>query len=650
MVKRYIIIGVCFILGCLFAYLYQPAGKTMTIYSQALQDYEKGDYQNSYYLFSKVSFLSNLKPYAIYRQSMCAKALEDKKSELKQYHVLINNYSKNNLSVRARYLAAQMLMDDNPSQAKNYFEQIIKNNPDTDYAIASEYFLGLMTYNKYKDSAKPLSPSDRKNIENAFRHYLKAAPQGRHALNVCSNWLNAVEYIEPDDYLLMANSYYLFEDYQKARELLAKTDMKESWILDVKNSYALKNYDRVKQLAEYGLQNYSRFSDEKGIKDVVDIYMAMSGSKTADIDYIYNISSPKGKDYIWSLKCEAAQQQYQEGCYKQLYLNFPNSKYGADAMANLFFAKVKNRDYKNAQKVGDDYLNKFENTPTAPMVMFWLGKVAERNNEYNTYMDYYKRTIANYPDTYYAYRAYLAMKHVTNPILNAYIKERPVVYPYSVSSKNDIVYKLAELKDFEVLEILSNDDFIKSWILYEKGEYSKSMLVARDAMEKLSPKPDRSDLRWRLVYPINYYELIKANNFGNNTTLMLALMREESYFNPKAQSSVGAKGLMQLMPQTAKGITLGGYSLKNDDDLFNPEINVRLGNAYYSQIKNILNNMDVSAIAAYNGGFGSVAMWKKNINYADTDEFVEQIPYPETKNYVKKVFRTYWNYLRLYVE
>ena len=650
MVKRYIIIGVCFILGFLFAFLYQPAEKTMTIYSQALQDYEKGDYQNSYYLFSKISFLSNLKPYAIYRQSMCAKALEDKKAELKQYHVLINNYSKNNLSVRAKYLAAQMLMEDNPSQAKNYFEQITKNNPDTDYAIASEYFLGLITYNKYKDSTKTLTPSDRKNIENAFRHYLKAAPQGRHALNVCSNWLSSIEYIEPDDYLLMANTYYLFEDFPKTRELLAKTDMRESWILDVKNSYALKNYDRAKQLAEYGLQNYSKYSDEKGIKDVVDIYMAMSKSKTADIDYIYNISSPKGKDYVWNLKCEAAQQQYQEGCYKQLYLNFPNSKYGADAMANLFFAKIKNRDYKNARKVGDDYLNKFENTSTAPMVMFWLGKIAERNNEYNTYMDYYKRTIANYPDTYYAYRAYLAMKHVTNPILNAYIKESPVVYPYPVSSKNDVVYKLAELKDFEVLEILSADDFIKSWILYEKGEYTKSMLVARDAMEKLSPKPERSDLRWRLVYPINYYELIKANNFGNNTTLMLALMREESYFNPKAQSSAGARGLMQLMPQTAKGITLGGYSLTNDDDLFDPEINVKLGNAYYSQIKSILNNMDVSAIAAYNGGFGSVANWKKNINYADTDEFVEQIPYPETKNYVKKVFRTYWNYLRLYVE
>ena len=62
----------------------------------------------------------------------------------------------------------------------------------------------------------------------------------------------------------------------------------------------------------------------------------------------------------------------------------------------------------------------------------------------------------------------------------------------------------------------------------------------------------------------------------------------------------------------------------------------------------MLSGMDISSIAAYNGGIGSVNSWKQNIYYNDTDEFVEQIPYPETKNYVKKVFRSYWNYVRIY--
>ena len=62
----------------------------------------------------------------------------------------------------------------------------------------------------------------------------------------------------------------------------------------------------------------------------------------------------------------------------------------------------------------------------------------------------------------------------------------------------------------------------------------------------------------------------------------------------------------------------------------------------------MLNGMDVSSIAAYNGGIGSVNNWKSSIYYNDTDDFIEQIPYPETQNYVKKVLRTYWNYVRLY--
>ena len=130
----------------------------------------------------------------------------------------------------------------------------------------------------------------------------------------------------------------------------------------------------------------------------------------------------------------------------------------------------------------------------------------------------------------------------------------------------------------------------------------------------------------------------------------MALIREESYFNPEAQSSVGARGLMQLMPATAKEISAQhSFGMTSLDDLYKPEFNIMVGNTYYSQLRNALDNMDISAIAAYNGGIGSVGKWKKNVVYNETDEFIEQIPYSETKNYVKKVFRSYWNYLRIYI-
>ena len=263
---------------------------------------------------------------------------------------------------------------------------------------------------------------------------------------------------------------------------------------------------------------------------------------------------------------------------------------------------------------------------------------------YEAYMNCYKSVISKYPDNYYAYRSYLAMNRSSHALFNATINEAPVVYPYSNLSKNNPIYMLAELKDYDMLDLISDDEFVKSWIYYQKGDYASSARIARDAMDKLETKPGFNDLRWRLVYPVNYFNEIQNYALSNDKVLMLALMREESYFDSNATSNAGAKGLMQIMPATAKDLV--GY----DVDLYNSEMNIKLGNLYYSSIKKQLNNLDVSAVAAYNGGSGAVSVWKKNLNYGDTDEFIEQIPYSETKNYVKKVFRSYWNYLRIYSE
>lgn len=71
--------------------------------------------------------------------------------------------------------------------------------------------------------------------------------------------------------------------------------------------------------------------------------------------------------------------------------------------------------------------------------------------------------------------------------------------------------------------------------------------------------------------------------------------------------------------------------------------NIKLGNITLIFWEKILEGHDISSVAAYNGGIGSIQRWKTSLHYNDTDEFVEQIPYIETQNYVKKVFRSYWN-------
>lgn len=101
-------------------------------------------------------------------------------------------------------------------------------------------------------------------------------------------------------------------------------------------------------------------------------------------------------------------------------------------------------------------MNKFKNSEFTPMVLYWMGRVAEKTHDYSEYMSYYKSTIARYPDSYYAYRAYLHMNHTPGPIITNYLKEQEVLYPYK--NKPGIIKELVELKDFDILEEFAKDD------------------------------------------------------------------------------------------------------------------------------------------------------------------------------------------------
>ena len=164
-------------------------------------------------------------------------------------------------------------------------------------------------------------------------------------------------------------------------------------------------------------------------------------------------------------------------------------------------------------------------------------------------------------------------------------------------------------------------------------------------MEKLPVKPDYDDLRWRLVYPIHHWDVIEKYKYSNNPLVLLSIMKEESHFNPEAQSHVGAKGLMQMMPATETEL-INSYKIKVESDKTVNDI--KFGSVYLASLIHNLDGKILFGIAAYNGGIGSVTKWQKSLKFTNIDEFVEQIPYPETNNYVKKIIRSYWMYSNIY--
>ncbi len=152
-----------------------------------------------------------------------------------------------------------------------------------------------------------------------------------------------------------------------------------------------------------------------------------------------------------------------------------------------------------------------------------------------------------------------------------------------------------------------------------------------------------------MYYPRAYGHAIEkyAKKNGLDPNLVRALILQESYYNPKAKSRVGATGLMQLMPPTASD---HGRRLRIPfaaSRLENPDVNIQLGTYHLRMLTRLFNGNPYLAVAAYNAGQGNVAKWKRAAPRKPLDELLESIPFPETRNYVKRVTMLRSAYARL---
>lgn len=155
----------------------------------------------------------------------------------------------------------------------------------------------------------------------------------------------------------------------------------------------------------------------------------------------------------------------------------------------------------------------------------------------------------------------------------------------------------------------------------------------------------------RLFFPIRYTSLIAgaAGTYRLDPYLLSALIRVESSFNPEARSARGAIGLMQLMPETAIWIAdQRKIPSLNLETLATPRVNIDYGSWYVRMLVDDFKGDVVLALAAYNSGWGTVREWLKQGEWSGRPDEVDQIPFPETRAYVRRVLATWSWYQRLY--
>ncbi|AWV90524.1 transglycosylase SLT domain-containing protein [Bradymonas sediminis] len=159
------------------------------------------------------------------------------------------------------------------------------------------------------------------------------------------------------------------------------------------------------------------------------------------------------------------------------------------------------------------------------------------------------------------------------------------------------------------------------------------------------------DSHWSLAFPRPFEQSVGvfANQRDLPPAIVYAIMREESGFNPQIESWANARGLLQLMEATARNSAkTDGLKDFSAAQLFDPEVNIRLGTAYIAELGEQVDKHPALMIAGYNGGYTNVSRWLRERGDLPLDLWVEDIPYGQTRNYTKRVLASFWSYAWLY--
>ena len=158
------------------------------------------------------------------------------------------------------------------------------------------------------------------------------------------------------------------------------------------------------------------------------------------------------------------------------------------------------------------------------------------------------------------------------------------------------------------------------------------------------------DIIMKKLYPLKYSEYVEkyAEEYNMDKYMVYAIIKAESNFDENAKSSSDAIGLMQIMETTAIETARKMDLEVTEEDLFKPDLNINIGLKYFTYLLNQYDNNYPLAIIAYNAGMGNVDSWIKEETIKEDGTDIENVPFKETNNYVRKILRDYEIYKRLY--
>ena len=358
--------------------------------------------------------------------------------------------------------------------------------------------------------------------------------------------------------------------------------------------------------------------------------------------------------------------------YSQLYTNFPNSVYAPSAHWRTAWMNYRLRRYPEAARLMEEQVIRYPQSTEASAALFWRARLYEDpEKNFSQAVNFYQVLSEVYRNYYYGVMARVrlralgqqpvvapapALASVKTPATPTLIAELPENDPHLIKAR---LLANAALNEYIAPEIQMSPTSAQ-WGTLAQAEIYASYGENVRALQSMKhsglsffalPVDEVPAEYWHLLFPKPYWNDIteQAQRNSLDPYLVASLIRQETEFNPVAVSRMNAYGLMQLLPAVGKAqAKRQGIKGFNTNMLLNPSTNIALGVANLKQVMDRFGGQPEYALAAYNAGDVPVRNWMALNDYKDMPEFVESIPYTETREYVQAIMRNREMYRQLY--
>ncbi|GMT42017.1 MAG: murein transglycosylase [bacterium] len=362
--------------------------------------------------------------------------------------------------------------------------------------------------------------------------------------------------------------------------------------------------------------------------------------------------------------------------------NYPAKDIAEVCLWRIGFRHYLLGNHKQAGRVFAEFLKKYPQSDQLSKILYWKGRNLIKQGKSIKAFVIYERIMNKFPLSYYSMLASGGMdrqiythmlrfksyeeklEKIINRRINSFVFEyekQPELNETQMrlfeASRNWIELGFRErakplLNSLAVIIKPTQGELI--WICnlyYLAGYYGDIPWRLQALVENPEISSGQKNLLTMMMYPVPHWRTIVSESKKNNLDPMLALavIRQESRFDPDSISTSNARGLMQIIPPTAKRIlkvlSMEDYS---DNLLHEPETNIKMGVFYLAALIRKSQGEIAPALASYNAGMKTVRKWLKRNSYDEVEIFIETIPYPETRRYVKRVLRNYGIYKTIY--